>query len=127
MENITLEAIVNMNPNDLMILVKLKEALDKAQEDYEFLKEKIKFSIWRVEIPEDMQLVKYSCDNYSTTDDQRLIRELSPVRIIISWNGKWRHLPLDCDAETEWRREHEKWVKSLHELGEKAYRPLCDN
>lgn len=84
-------------------------------------------TFWRVEIPEDMQLVKYSCDNYSTTDDQRLIRELSPVRIIISWNGKWRHLPLDCDAETEWRREHEKWVKSLHELGEKAYRPLCDN
>ena len=44
MENITMEALMSMDNKELMLISRLKEMLDKANEDYEFLKEKIKFS-----------------------------------------------------------------------------------
>ena len=43
----------------------------------------------RVEIPNDLKLTKYSCDPYSTTDDERTINELGYDVLI--WNkGKWK-------------------------------------
>lgn len=42
----------------------------------------------RVEIPDDMKLEKYSCDSYSTTEDERLIKDLNPCAMIYR-NGKW--------------------------------------
>lgn len=79
---------------------------------------------YRVEIPADMKLEKYSCDNYSTTDDSRKIRDLNYVRIIVTWNGHWKHLSPEEDAKAAYRKEHERWTKSLMELGPKAYHPL---
>ena len=80
---------------------------------------------YRIEIPSNMRLTKYSCDNYSTTEDCRLVRELNPVRIIVTWNGRWRHLSSDEDAEAAYRQEHEKWTQSLIKLGE-ARNHICD-
>lgn len=68
---------------------------------------------YRVEIPADMKLEKYSCDNYSTTDDPRKIKDLNPVRIIVTWRGKWRHLRCEANAEKEYQKEHARWVRSL--------------
>lgn len=45
MENITIETLSTMDSSALALLVQLKEASDKAKEDYEFLMEKVKFSI----------------------------------------------------------------------------------
>lgn len=45
----------------------------------------------RVKIPNDLELTKYSCDPYSTTDDERTINELGYDVLI--WNkgkGKWK-------------------------------------
>lgn len=47
-------------------------------------------SALRVNIPEDLELEKYSCDSYSTTDDKRTLDELGYD--ILIWNkskGKW--------------------------------------
>ena len=32
---------------------------------------------YRINIPDDMTLIKYSCDGYSTTEDTRTLEELS--------------------------------------------------
>lgn len=42
----------------------------------------------RVEIPDDMELEKYSSDSYSLTMDERLIKDLNPCAMIYE-NGKW--------------------------------------
>lgn len=43
MKDITMEALMSMGNEELMLITRLKEVLDKAREDFEFLKEKIKF------------------------------------------------------------------------------------
>lgn len=78
---------------------------------------------YRIEIPNDMQLTKYSCDNYSTTGDLRKIKDLNPVRIIVTWNGRWRKLREE-DTQAAYREEHRRWTQSLIDLGPKAYHPL---
>lgn len=47
-----------------------------------------KISVIRVEIPNDLKLTKYSCDNYSTTDDARTLDELG-CDIMVRINGKF--------------------------------------
>lgn len=42
----------------------------------------------RVVLPVDLELTKYSCDPYSTTEDQRTLRQLSAIPIV-KVNGKW--------------------------------------
>ena len=42
----------------------------------------------RVVIPENMELIKCTCDNYSTTCDKRLLSELE-YDVLIKRNGKW--------------------------------------
>lgn len=44
--------------------------------------------IFRVYIPDDLKLEKYSCDIYATTEDTRTIEELGYDIIITMWNGK---------------------------------------
>ena len=44
MKNITMEALMSMDNKELMLITRLKEMLDKANKDFEFLKMKIKFS-----------------------------------------------------------------------------------
>lgn len=66
---------------------------------------KNKSTVIRVEIPSDMELTKYSCDNYSTTEDTRTLEELG-CDVMIRFNGKWlirnnlSSLQL-CDVYTE--------------------------
>ena len=66
---------------------------------------KAKSSAIRVEIPSDMELTKYSCDNYSATEDTRTLEELG-FDIMIRYNGNWilrndlNSLQL-CDIYTE--------------------------
>lgn len=43
----------------------------------------------RVKIPDDMVLEKWSCDEYSTTDDTRTIQELG-YDIVVKINSKWK-------------------------------------
>ena len=45
-------------------------------------------SALRVNIPSDLKLDKLSCDSYSTTTDNRTIKELG-YDVIIKINGKW--------------------------------------
>lgn len=45
MENITLETLSSMDSSALALLVRMKEAFDKAKEDHEFLVEKVRFRI----------------------------------------------------------------------------------
>lgn len=44
--------------------------------------------VLRVIIPNDLKLSKYSCDNYSTTEDVRTLEELG-CDVMIRVNGKW--------------------------------------
>lgn len=61
------------------------------------------FSVLRVQIPNDMKLIKYSCDNYSTTEDKRTLEELG-CDVMSRFNGKFvirndlKHLRL-CDID----------------------------
>lgn len=68
--------------------------------------------VLRVIIPDDLKLSKYSCDNYSTTEDPRTLEELG-CDVMVRVNGKWiiknnlKHLSINeiCDFI---RREDEK-------------------
>lgn len=44
--------------------------------------------VLRVVIPDDLKLSKYSCDNYSTTEDPRTLEELG-CDVMIRVNGRW--------------------------------------
>lgn len=45
----------------------------------------------RVNIPGDLELTKYSCDSYSTTDDQRTLNELGyDILIWYKKEKKWK-------------------------------------
>ncbi len=44
--------------------------------------------VLRVVIPDDLKLSKYSCDNYSTTEDPRTLEELG-CDVMIRINGRW--------------------------------------
>lgn len=65
----------------------------------------------RVHIPDDLMLEKWSCDEYSTTEDTRTIEELG-YDIIVKIKGKWKIMTdelqniMPCDIH-----------KYMHELG----------
>ena len=71
----------------------------------------------RIEIPDDIELEKLSCDPYSTTGDRRPIRELNPAVMIRINNNLVRHKELEkewLDGKVQphefnhWVREHDK-------------------
>lgn len=70
----------------------------------------------RVSIPDDMILTKYSCDSYSTTDDQRLLKDLE-TDVVIKINGKWI---IDNQLKKYQPHEYEKGLQELYP--EKKYR-----
>ena len=43
----------------------------------------------RVKIPDDLELIKWECDEYSLTEDSRTISELG-YDVIVKINGKWK-------------------------------------
>lgn len=46
----------------------------------------------RIEIPDDMELEKWSCDNYSTTSDKRLVKDFNPI-MLVKINKRWYKKP----------------------------------
>lgn len=48
-----------------------------------------RFQAIRFEVPSDMVLEKWSCDNYSTTKDTRTLNMLG-YDILVKFNGKWK-------------------------------------
>lgn len=49
-------------------------------------------AVWRVILPEDLRLSKYSCDEYSTTNDTHPLSDFQAVPLV-RINGKWRIMP----------------------------------
>ena len=47
----------------------------------------------RIQIPYDMELTKYSCDSYSTTTDERLLKDLHGT-VLAKLNG--RYVKVEC-------------------------------
>jgi hypothetical protein len=71
----------------------------------------------RIEIPDDIELEKLSCDPYSTTNDERPIKELNPAIMIRINNNLVRHKELEkewLDGKVQphefsyWVEEHDK-------------------
>ena len=66
----------------------------------------------RIELPDDIKLEKWSCDSYSTTEDERTIRELNPV-VMVRINNKLVH---HKELEKEWLNgkvqphEFDEWI-----------------
>lgn len=69
----------------------------------------------RVRIPDDLQLEKWSCDEYSTTEDTRSIKELGYNYVVTMWNGKRKVLSCGADDVVEFaRKQFSKWVDNLY-------------
>lgn len=78
-------------------------------------------TLYRVCIPDDLHLEKYSCDSYSTTNDKRTIEELGYDIVMTMWDGKRKVLPKDADVEAISTEQFGKWRKSLAEKPETAH------
>lgn len=69
--------------------------------------------VLRVMVPDDLKLSKYSCDNYSTTEDVRTLEELG-CDVMIRINGKWivknnlKHLSINEIYDLKRREENGK-------------------
>lgn len=80
-------------------------------------------SFYRVCIPSDLQLEKYSCDPYATTNDTRTIGELGFDIIMTMWDGSRKILPKGADVEAISKEQFQKWRESLFKSPKTAYRP----
>lgn len=59
------------------------------------------FDAIRVTIPEDVELIKYDSDNYSTTECDMLLKDLDP-KFLVRINGRLRE---DAELTDKWLRE----------------------
>jgi hypothetical protein len=80
-------------------------------------------TFYRVNIPDDLVLSKYSCDNYSTTNDNRTIEELGFDIIMTMWDGSRKVISKDADIKAIEDEQSKKWQKSLYENYDSAYHP----
>lgn len=64
------------------------KATDKISKFRLVCNRQIKDDAIRVHIPDDLILEKYSCDNYSTTEDNRTIEDLG-YDVVCKLDGKW--------------------------------------
>lgn len=79
--------------------------------------------IYRIHIPEDLHLIKYSCDDYYNTEDQRLIKDFDYDVMVTMWNGKRKIVSKDMDIDKFSKEQFKKWTTFLMKNPEKAYRP----
>ncbi len=83
-------------------------------------------SVIRVQIPSDVLLTKYSCDNYSTTGDTRTLEELG-CDIMVCVNGNFvirndlKYLQL-CDISEELCKNEQLYITVSGYIDEKHYR-----
>lgn len=68
---------------------------------------------YRVHIPEDLKLEKYSCDEYATTEDKRTLAELGCDAVMTMWDGSRKLVPQGVDVEALSKEQFRKWVQSL--------------
>ncbi len=80
--------------------------------------------IYRVRIPDNLILNKWSCDTYATTEDTRTIEELGYDVIVIMWNGKRKTVPQNIDADVFAKEQNEKWTQALFQNPKEAYHPF---
>lgn len=80
-------------------------------------------TLYRIKIPDDLILEKWSCDHYSTTEDKRTLRELGYDIIMTMWNGERKVIPQNSNIEALDKEQTKKWVNSLYENYELAYHP----
>jgi len=73
-------------------------------------------TLYRVCIPDDLHLEKYSCDSYSTTNDKRTIRELGYDIVMTMWDGKRKVLPKGADVDAISKEQFAKWLKSYYDV-----------
>jgi len=84
---------------------------------------------------EGMELEKWSCDSYSTTDDKRLLQELEPVHMI--WTGTYWKQYSEEKHDEEWNKIHRKYaifigkkideqVKNVEEHPESYWGKSCE-
>lgn len=76
---------------------------------------------YRVNIPDDLQLTKYWCDPYSTTNDTRTIGELGFDIIMTMWDGSRKILPKGADIEVISKEQFLKWRERLFESKKKSF------
>ena len=67
---------------------------------------------YRVWLPEDLILEKWSCDEYATTNDTRTLEECG-YDIMIMIDEKFKVVPKDSDIKEIYNREFDKWRKAL--------------
>lgn len=60
----------------------------------------VSYNCIRIEIPEDMELEKYDCDSYSTTQSNIKIGDLNPKAMYLSY-GDWK---IDEDLTEMWKK-----------------------
>jgi len=65
---------------------------------------------FRISIPVDMTLQKWTFDLYSTTEDSRSLRELGAIPMV-KIKGRWRHMPVLAEIPLD------KWTEKMEELG----------
>lgn len=92
--------------------------IDDKISNYRLISSKTNSCI-QVEIPDDMELNKYSCDSYSTTYDERLIKDLNPQAIIYVNNRYEIHNELLEYKVCEWWKFKDKYKDVLGELYKK--------
>lgn len=80
--------------------------------------------IYRIKIPNDLQLKKWSCDTYATTEDTRTIEELGFDIIVIMWDGKRKIVPQNVDADAFAKEQNDKWTQFLFKNPKEAYHPF---
>lgn len=67
-------------------------------------------NVFRISIPADMELHKWTFDLYSTTEDPRTLRELGAIPMV-KIKGRWRHMPTLAAIPLD------KWSEEMVKLG----------
>jgi len=83
--------------------------------------------VYRIHIPQDLKLSKYSCDEYYTVDDEnekRLISDFQYNVYVFTYNGKWKVLSKGIDPKEESTKEFHKWRQLLMEGSIKKYKSI---
>ncbi len=80
--------------------------------------------IYRVKIPADLKLKKWSCDVYATTEDTRTIESLGYDVIVVMWNGVKKVVCKGVDVDAFAEKQNKKWTRCLFQNPKEAYHPF---
>jgi len=83
--------------------------------------------VYRIQIPKDLKLIKYSCDEYYTVDDEhetRLISDFKYDIFVINYKNKMKIVPKDEDSERISREELIRWRDYIAKGHVSSYNPF---